>query len=137
MARDICGNSRCGNPSFCAACQRADEKRRRQPEPERLRQLRRLMADDVSLERAYSELNRRHCAAASTVEALMYALSIRNTAALREPKIQDWVAQLSEDHADEIGGRLQRLNLEVMRKRAPTAPPWTADEVKQLLRAKA
>jgi len=67
----------------------------------------------------------------------MYALSIRNTAALREPKIQDWVAQLSEDQADEIGGQLQRLNLEVMRKRAPTAPPWTADEVKQLLRAKA
>jgi hypothetical protein len=75
-------------------------------------------------------------AAPMTAEALMYALSIRNTPALREPKIQNWLAQLSEEQLAEVCGRLLRLDPEVMRARAPTARAWTVDEVKQLLRAR-
>ena len=73
----------------------------------------------------------------------MYALSIRNVAALRKPKIQGWLAQLSQDQLYEVGDRLQRLKPEVMRKQAAseglmkTPSPWTVNEVQQLLRARA
>jgi hypothetical protein len=77
------------------------------------------------------------CAPSAMVEALMYALSTRNTAALREPKIQGWLAHLSKDQFYEVGDRLQRLKREELRGRAATARAWTADEVQQLLRAKA
>jgi len=106
---------------------------------EEVQRLRRLLPRSVTVERAYAELNhyaelkRRGCAPAATIEALMYGLSIRNTAALREPEVRERLARLSQDQLYEIADRLQRLDHKVMRKRAPTARPWMADEIKQLL----
>ena len=48
-------------------------------------------------------------AAAATVEALMYVLRERGTAALRETKIRRWIEDLSEDQAREVIRRLIRL----------------------------
>ena len=45
--------------TFAAACREADKKQRRKPKDLRLEKLRRLMADDVSLDRAWRELNKR------------------------------------------------------------------------------
>jgi len=43
--------------TFAQACREADKKRRRAPADARLKRLRRLLADDVSVERAWRELN--------------------------------------------------------------------------------
>lgn len=43
--------------TFAAACEAADEKQRRRPSDPQLEKLRRLMDGDVSLERAWAELN--------------------------------------------------------------------------------
>ena len=53
-----------------------------------LARLRELMADNVTLERAWHETHPADRAAASTVEALMLALGERDTKALAEPKVQ-------------------------------------------------
>jgi hypothetical protein len=45
--------------TFAEACRQADEKQRRKPPDPRLERLRRLMDDEVSLERAWAELNKR------------------------------------------------------------------------------
>src|SRR5262249_42336318 len=90
---------------------------------------------DISIERAYAEMMAARGAAASRVEALMYALSIRNTAALDEFKIRYWLSSLSEDQLVEVCERLLQLDPEVMRRRNPNARPWSEGEVKQLVKA--
>jgi transposase len=91
--------------------------------------LRRLMADDVSLERAHRELNAFHFrdhASAATVEALMYLLRERGTAALKEPQTRRRLGALSEAQLHEVATRLQRLKI---------TRAWIADDVKQLIEA--
>jgi hypothetical protein len=94
-----------------------------------------LFDDGVSLAQAYYELNETPGlrAAASRVEALMYALSIRNTAALKETKIRYWLASLSKHQLLEVGDRLLRLQDAIMRKRDKNARAWTPSEVKALV----
>src|SRR5262249_49403033 len=55
-----CGGLPCANPSFCAICREADGKVAARHHLERLRPL---LADDVSLERAWHELPPRVAAA--------------------------------------------------------------------------
>ena len=100
-------------------------------ESDRLGRLRRLLADNVSFERAYAELNSTPGrAAASTVEALMYSLRERGTAALEEPDTKRRLSQCSDAQVIEVGDRLQRLKPHIGRG------PWSADEVRQLIRAR-
>jgi len=47
------------SPTFAAACRAADEKQFRNPRDPRIERLRRLMANDVSLDRAWHELSDR------------------------------------------------------------------------------
>jgi hypothetical protein len=97
----------------------------------RLRRLRQLLNDSVSLERAWHEINAVHIhgrAAQSTVEALMYSLRERGTKALDEPDTKRRIGELSEEQLHEVGGRLQRLKPEIARA-------WTPDEVRSLLTA--
>jgi transposase len=68
-------------------------------------------------------------AAAATVEALMYSLRTRGVWALTEPATKRRLAELSDAQVDEVGTRLQRLKPHIARA-------WTADEVKQLLKAR-
>jgi len=97
--------------TFEEACRHADAKRRREPEPERLRQLRRLMADDVSLERAWFELNRRHDNEAPqvTIEALVYELRTHGLAALEPPNCRRRLADVSTAQLRDVIARLLRL----------------------------
>src|SRR5262249_22775919 len=98
-------------------------------EPERLTQLHRLIADEVSLERAWHELNgprnRRDRAAASTVEALVYSLR-GGVDVLAEPDAVRRLAKLSDDQLLEVGERLCRFKPEIARA-------WSANDVAVLM----
>jgi hypothetical protein len=90
--------------------------------------LRALLDDNVSLEAAHAAMYRRHFkgrAATSTVDALVFSLRERRTAALGESSTQYRVSQLSEQQLHEVCGRLQRLMLET---------PWSAGEIERLAR---
>ena len=102
---------------------------RTETQEQRLARLRKLMADDVSLERAHHALQQHHFqgrAAAATVEALVFGLRERGTAALREAKVRRRIGELSEQQLHEVCGRLQKLNPEM---------PWSADKVERLVEA--
>ena len=87
------------------------------------------MADDVSIERAWHEINHpTDRAAASTVEALMLALRERGTAALTEPDVECRLGALSESQLHEVCARLQKLRAEIAR-------PWPDCDVERLVEA--
>jgi hypothetical protein len=95
--------------TFAAACRKADEKQRRKPVDQRLEFLRGLLDDDVSFERAFTEINSarlRNRAAEATVEALMFSLRERGTAALAEPETQRRLAELSSAQVRDVIARL-------------------------------
>jgi hypothetical protein len=100
-----------GLPStFAKLCRNADEKQARKPPDPELEKLRRLLDDDVSIERAWSELNKpTNDAAASTLEALMFSLRERGTAALAEPETRRRLAALSTTQVQVILARLMAL----------------------------
>jgi hypothetical protein len=113
--------------TFAKLCREADEKQRRKVP--RFKRLCRLMDDDVSIERAWHEINHpTDRAVASTVEALMLGLRERGVAALAEPAVRQRLAQLSEAQVVEVGDRLQALQQDVARA-------WAPAEVQQLLEA--
>jgi tRNA A37 N6-isopentenylltransferase MiaA len=95
-------------------------------EPERLQRLHRLMDNDVSLERAWSELNdqrRRGEAAATTVEAVMFGLR-RGVGALQEPATRRRLSELNEEQVCEVYRRVQQFK---------HAPAWTEADADSLL----
>jgi hypothetical protein len=115
--------------TFAKLCREADEKQRRKLPDPRLERLRRLMDDDVSIERAWHEINHpTNRAAASTVEALMLGLRDRGTAALAEGPVRQRLVQLDEEQVVKVGDRLQALQPDVARA-------WAPAEVRQLLEA--
>ena len=94
----------------------------------RVARARRLLADDISLERAYSEICAEHFrgrAAGSTVDALVYQLR-KGGAALSDPNARQRLAELSEQQMHEVSARLQKFLPHVAR-------PWTPDEVEVLV----
>src|SRR5262249_12938037 len=95
--------------------------------PEHLARLRRLLDDDVSLDRAWHELHgRRSGAAASTVEALMFGLRDGLVALSKNP---DRLRRLSELNAEQLRAVCERL------QNFPrhVAPAWRPNEVKALI----
>jgi tRNA A37 N6-isopentenylltransferase MiaA len=95
-------------------------------EPERLQRLPRLMANDLSLEQAWSELNhqrRRGEAAATTVEALMFGLR-RGVGALKELATRPRLSELNKDQVCEVYRRVQQFK---------HAPAWTEADADSLL----
>ena len=95
--------------------------------PEHLARLRRLMADNVSRERAWQELHGgRFGAATATVEALMFALRSRGVQALTEPDTARRLAQLDDAQLREIAVRLQKLKPHI-------APAWAPGDVEVLI----
>jgi hypothetical protein len=69
-------------------------------------------------------------AAASTIEALMFGLRERGTAALAESKVRLRLADLDDDQLIGVAGRLQRLRPEIARA-------WSDDEIATLFRTRA
>jgi hypothetical protein len=69
-------------------------------------------------------------AAPSTIEALMYSLRSRGTAALLEPDCQRRLSELNEQQVIEVAVRLQKLNPEI-------APAWNAEQIDALFETRA
>ena len=99
-------------------------------EPHRLMRLRRLLDDDVSLQRAWDELNdpRNRPTPDIVVEALMLGLRERGTKALTERKVLQRLSDLSEQQVHDVCERLQRLKPEIARA-------WTTEQITALLGA--
>src|SRR2546423_4513422 len=87
------------------------------PDPKRLR---RLLDQDVSLERAWHELNeaRKRPAPQVTVEALIFSLR-SGGAALASEDVRERLSRMSETQLHEICARLRKLAI---------ARPWTPEE---------
>jgi hypothetical protein len=121
----ICSASPCINPSFCRACQRANDEARQHPDA-KTKSLRRSLKSRVSLECAYTELNRAPGrAAASAIEALMFALR-RGGEGLTDANNQRRLSELSETQLHEVCARLQKFKSEIAR-------PWTPHEIEMLV----
>ena len=85
----------------------------------------RALGRNPDIERAYAELNQRNHAAASTIEALMYALR-RGVDELAKPDTQRRLSELSEDQLRTVCGRLQNFKSEI-------AVAWAPEEVEVLM----
>jgi hypothetical protein len=130
MSMTSTGNRVSHEDTFEEACRRADEKRRREAEPERLAQLRRLLDDSVSIERAWSELNhrRRDGAPQATVEALVFSLR-DGIAALGRPATLRGLSELSAAQLREVAVRVQKFKPAI-------AQPWRPEDVEVLIVAR-
>jgi hypothetical protein len=113
--------------TFERACREADRKTAAHSQDPRLTRLRRLLEDDVSLERAQHEIMRARPAPEALVEALMYSLR-RGVGELTNPDSQRRLAALSED-------QLQTVCLRVQTFQPNIAEPWSADDVDLLISA--
>jgi hypothetical protein len=115
--------------SFAALWREADKKRRREPKDARIARLRKLMADDVSLDRAWRELNERpQRAAESTVEALMFSLR-SGIGALARPDSVRRLSELSDGQMREVAVCVQKFKPYI-------AAAWTAEDVRVLFVAR-
>jgi hypothetical protein len=96
--------------------------------PEDAARLRRLMDDDVSIERAWRVLDgcrARDAVPETTVEALMFALR-RGVRVLSEPDTARRLVQLDDAQLREVATRLQKLKPHI-------ASDWTPADVQVLL----
>jgi hypothetical protein len=110
--------------TFAEACREADKKQRRKPRDRRIENLRRLMADDVSL----GEISTAHVqdrAADFTVEALMFSLRSGIGAFARADTVRQ-LCELSDAQIGQIAVRLQKFKPHV-------ASAWAAQDVEVLL----
>jgi hypothetical protein len=82
---------------------------RHDPNDPRIARARRLLADDVSIERAWHQLNRCNEAAPMTLEALVYELRTYGALQLARPNCQRRLAALSTAQVREIIARLIRI----------------------------
>jgi hypothetical protein len=94
--------------------------------PEEIARLHWLLDDNISFERAWSELFRPQRAAASTTEALMFSLRSRGVQALGEPDVVHRLAQVNDAQLREVAVRLQKLKPHI-------APAWAPKDVEVLL----
>jgi hypothetical protein len=86
---------------------------------------------ELSIECLWHEIKAAHFrgrAAAGTIDALLYSLRQRGTAALSEPDTQRRIGELSEEQIHDVGSRLQRLKPEI-------AKAWTAEDIGRLVEA--
>jgi hypothetical protein len=116
--------------TFAKACREADKKQRRKPKDPRIARLRKLMADDVSLEQAHAEISTWHLdgrSADSALEALMYSLRF-GVGALGRPDTLRRLAELSDTQTRQVAVRVQKFKPHI-------APAWTATDVEVLLAA--
>jgi hypothetical protein len=106
---DVCDREPCPTPSFCQSCREADAKaaaeRRNHP---RSRWLRRLMDDDISLERAYYAMLKARPTPDATIEAVKQAVRDRGLAALKEANTRERLSRCDDAARAEIDRWLQQ-----------------------------
>jgi hypothetical protein len=105
--------------------QRASRRTSETISPGRLAHLRRLMADDISIDRAWHELKADRTAPKATVDALMYSLR-RGTEALAVSDNKRRLSELSEEQLRAVCHQLRNFKPEI-------APAWTLEEVEALV----
>jgi hypothetical protein len=113
--------------TFGEFCREADKKQRRKPVDARITRLRKLMADDVSLDRAWRELNDRPQRAAEST-ALMYSLRSGVGTLSRFDTVRR-LSELSDTQMREVAVRIQKFKPHI-------APAWTAEDVRVLFAAR-
>ena len=119
------GEHRC-TPSRPDAKLAVEQEATHQLESAEILSARRLLDENVSLERAWSEIQAsRGRAAASTVEALLYSLRTGGVA-LACPRARRQLAELTEAQLHEVSARLQKNDSNIARA-------WTPIEVKLLV----
>jgi hypothetical protein len=91
----------------------------------RILRARRLLADDLSYERAYAEFMRERPTPEATVDALIYSLR-RGIAELTKPDILRRLSELDKGQLKAICRRLQNFKPEI-------APPWSPEDVAALI----
>ena len=121
-----CGDDLCRNPSFCRACRDADRRKARGDfphyteserlshiEPEKLKHLRHLMDNSISLDAAWAELNdyRNRPTPKTVVEAVMHAVRQRELAALKEPATAERLKRCDAVARAEINQRIEKFGL--------------------------
>jgi hypothetical protein len=107
------------------ACRAADRRAAARPQDPRLDRLRRLLEDDVSLERAYHEIMRARPTPEATVDALVYSLR-RSVNELTNADTLHRLSGLDEGQLKAVCRRVQSFNPEI-------ATPWSSDEVAALI----
>jgi len=104
-----CGLSPLDEGTFEMACRKAD---RRQPQPDaKTLRLRRLLDDNVSLDRVWNELNdpRNRPTPQVTVEAVMYSVRTRGLAALKEHATIERLSRCDAAALTQIDQRIAKL----------------------------
>jgi|SRR5262245_8696072 len=84
-------------------------------EPERLALLRRLMADDVSLERAWHELRDNRPTPQTTIEAICYAVRQRGLDTLKEPATVERLSRCDAAALAQIDERIAKFKKDTSR----------------------
>jgi hypothetical protein len=112
--------------TFERACREADRKAASRPQDPRILRARRLLADDISLERAYYEILRDRPAPESLIDALVFSLR-RGPGELTQP---DTLRRLSAqaDQLEVVCLRVQAFQPEI-------APAWYAEDADLLISA--
>ena len=95
--------------------------------PERLAHLRRLMADDISIDRTWHELEADRTAPKATVDALMFSLR-RGINELTQPSTLRRLSTLDEYQLEDVCLRVQAFQQRI-------APAWSAADVDLLISA--
>jgi hypothetical protein len=111
--------------TFERACREADRKTAARAQDPRLSRLRRLLEDDVSLERTQHEIMRARRAPEATVDALVYSLR-RGVNKLTNADTLHRLLGLDEGQIKAVCRRVQSFDPEI-------ATPWSSDEVAALI----
>jgi hypothetical protein len=100
---DVCGRQPCATPAFCQQCREADVRAAasRGDDPH-LKRLRRLMDDEISLERAYAEMMKARPTPNATIEAIKQAVRDRGVPALKKPAARERLSRCDDAARAEI-----------------------------------
>jgi hypothetical protein len=85
--------------SFWKACDRADAQQKRDPKIERLR---RLMDEDVTLDRVYAAINSGRPTPEATIEAIKHAVRDRGVKAIEEPATKQRIENCDSAARDDL-----------------------------------
>jgi hypothetical protein len=113
--------------TFERACRDADRRAASRPEDPRILRARRLLADDVSYERAYAEFMRERPTPEATVDVLVYSLR-RGPGELTQPDTLRRLSALDPDQLKDVCRRVQAFESGI-------AEPWSTDAVAILISA--
>jgi hypothetical protein len=108
-------------------CREADRRAASRPVDAKTLRARRLLADDISYDRAYGEIMRDRPAPEAMVDALMFSLR-RGVNELSQPDTLRRLSALDGDQVKQVCRRVQAFQPEI-------AEPWSTKEVDALISA--